>query len=119
MENGYDIQNHDQHQEKRKKHSAYGIACFIISIVAILMIFGVLLVSQIINPIEAGLSEDSFYVVIGLIAILGGFLSLIGLGLGIYGVVQKNRKRVFSVLGVIFNVLVVIFVLACFFIGSM
>jgi hypothetical protein len=40
---------------------------------------------------------------IGLGIILAVFVLLISLGLGIGGLIQKERKRIFSVLGVVFS----------------
>jgi hypothetical protein len=50
------------------------------------------------------MSEESpIAVIIGMFTILGILLCLIGCGFGIAGVCQKGRKKIFSILGIIFN----------------
>jgi len=42
-------------------------------------------------------------VVIGMFIMLGMFANLVGVGLGIAAVVQKKAKKLFGILGLIFN----------------
>jgi len=51
-----------------------------------------------------GIDETSKAVILmGLGIILALFILLISLGLGIGGLIQKERKKIFSVLGVVFS----------------
>lgn len=101
----------------QKKHSGLGIASFIIAMVSILltiaMIFafvafgGASAIEQFtIDPMMT--EEDLLEVAPGLIiAVLlfmaAALISFIGGILGIAALFQKNRKKLFAILGVIFN----------------
>jgi hypothetical protein len=123
------------------KHSGLGIASFILALVAIvLIIVTVALGSTFINEIandEAAqekwaqidpedqeavmemLQESGFasLIVAGL-TLIGAFgIAFIGLILGIIGVFSKNRRKVFSVTGLVLNSLMVVAPIILFFIG--
>lgn len=88
----------------KKKNSGLGIASFILSILAGLSIFAVLVIAGVIetaNP--GGMSEDSVEAVILGLLILGLlFASVVALGLGIAGLFQNDRNKIFAILGTIF-----------------
>ena len=88
-------------------HSGFGIASFILVFVfwagdlALFVTAGVMDVSS-----PDGLDENSPAVcVFGLLFIFSVFGTLIGLGLGIGGLAQKDRLKIFAILGVIFHAL--------------
>lgn len=104
------------------KHSGLGIASFILALVAVLglviaIIISVAAASEFINldpsKIESSIVEGS---VEELAPFIGAFLlmlgaigiSIIGLILGIIGAVIKTRKKVFSIIGIILNGLIVV-----------
>lgn len=94
------------------KHSALGISSFVISMVVIVLE----LVSFLLIAVTAAANNKSnlFGVALtfGLIAIFGALGNLTGIGLGLAGVIQKNRKKVFSILGLIINsILIILFIL--------
>jgi hypothetical protein len=87
------------------KHSGLGIASFVVSLLIgaseflLIMIAGVLEAAT-----PGGMDNESLIVLfIGLFVIVGLFANLAGVGLGIAGLVQRDRKKVFSALGVVFN----------------
>jgi len=91
-------------------HSGLGVASFIMSIVfgaavATVFVVAVLLVVQNGGKIREDAPEVGL-LGLGMICSLG--LVVVGLGLGIAGLVQTNRKKVFSVLGVIFNLTILL-----------
>lgn len=92
------------------KHSGIGIAAFILSVVAGLLIFVLLVVAgamEASNP--GGIDEDSAAaVVVGLCLFGFLFLAMVSLGLGIVGLIQKGRKKLFAILGTIFSVCILI-----------
>ncbi|WP_432662978.1 hypothetical protein R9X47_20615 [Wukongibacter baidiensis] len=102
------------------KHSRVGISSFVISIISGIMMWGSGIIGgylEITTP--GGLHEESMEAfIIGLVFLLGLFLSLIGTGLGIFGTIQKNRKKLFAVLGLIFNAVLILFGIVLMIFGS-
>jgi len=88
-------------------HSGTGIASFVISLAVGLVDFAVFIFVVIIAIVNEGTSERNspIAIMIGMILMLGGLGYLIGLALGIKGLFEKHRKKVFAVLGIILNVL--------------
>jgi hypothetical protein len=78
--------------EKKWKHSEFGIASFSISIVVSIVIF--LMIYNSIFDVKG--------TVIALLFTL--FMYLAALGLGIGGLIQKDRKKDFAILGIIFSI---------------
>jgi hypothetical protein len=103
------------------KHSGLGIASFIISIFLGIFDFFLVVIAGVVEATSpGGMDEKSaIAVVLGLLLFLGFGLSLVGIGLGIAGLIQKNRKKLFSVLGFIFNLAVVLVVLGIMVLGLM
>ena len=85
-----------------QKHSGLGIASFILGLGGGLLTFLVFFVAGIIGAANGGeIDEESVEaVMIGLFLMLFVFLDLLAIGLGIAGLMQKDRKKVFAVLGV-------------------
>jgi hypothetical protein len=102
------------------KHSWLGIFSFIISLVGglgMLLLFAIAGYVQMSTP--GGMDEKSpAAVVVGLLLFAIAGVLLVGLGLGIAGLVQKEKKRVFAVLGLVFNSLVILGTLALVVIGN-
>lgn len=89
------------------KHSALGISSFILSLITGVIIFVLVVIA---GAMEAstpgGIDEESAEaVVVGLCIIAALFGCITSFGLGIAGLFQKDRKKIFSVLGVIFSAL--------------
>ena len=92
------------------KHSGLGIASFVISLVAGVAEF---LLSMVAGYIEMSTpgginADDPIAGIIGLMMIAGIFGALVGVGLGIAVLFQKDRKKVFCILGLIFNSVILI-----------
>jgi len=90
---------------EEKKHSGLGIASFITSIVSGLLIFLLIVVAGVMEAsTPGGIDEESAgAVMVGLFlfAFLGA--ALVALGLGIAGLLQKERKKLFAILGTVFS----------------
>jgi len=103
-----------------RKHSGLGISSFVISLgggFAMFLLFCVAGFMETTTP--GGIDEDSgVAVVLGLVIFAVIALHLLGLGLGIGALTQKDRKKVFSVLGLVFNTLVVVGTACVIFLGS-
>jgi hypothetical protein len=87
------------------KHSGLGISSFILSILAGPCLFLVFVVAGIMEAsTPGGIDEKSpAAVVVGLSFIAFLLLLLVSLGLGIGGLFQKDRKKLFAILGTIFS----------------
>lgn len=87
-----------------KKHSGLGIASFIISMavgILMLLLFAVAGVMETSTP--GGIDESSAgAMLVGLFLIGLLFLDVIALGLGIAGLTQSHRNRIFAILGMVF-----------------
>jgi len=102
MENATDsgVQN-----QAALKHSGLGIASFIIAVISTAIIFisfGILAYGEKIYP-EIPIPTDVIQPVVVMILFFGSFLSFIGFGLGMAGLIIKGRKKSFSILGFTIN----------------
>ena len=102
-----------------QKHSGLGVASFIISIVAgglqflLLVVAGVMQVST-----PGGMDKNSVAaVLVGLFIFAFLFVSLVALALGIGGLVQKDRKKVFAILGTVFSAGTIVGMIAIILLG--
>jgi len=102
-----------------QKHASLGIASFVLSILSGLGVFGTVVTAGVLeasNP--AGVDETSgVAVVVGLLIFLFFFLQLVAIGLGIGGLFQTGRKKLFSILGIVFSGAALFGVLGLMFIG--
>lgn len=113
------------------KHSGLGIASFVISLVCLLsiIIFVIIAVGSVFSladVYEGGaldpntvMDKAPMLVVSSFIILATMFVNVVGLILGIVGLVIKNRKKVFAIIGTILNGLVVGGVLLLSVIGAM
>jgi len=101
------------------KHSGAGVASFIISLVAGLAMMIVLIVAGVLGASSGGALDqnDPTTMMIGFGVICDCMLFVVGAVLGIVGLFQGDRKRIFAVLGLIFNLLLVLGVGALVAIG--
>lgn len=97
--------NDGEESMEEQKHSGLGIASFIISMVAGLLVFIVIAIAGVMEAsTPGGMDETSAgAVMVGLFLFLFLGLALVALGLGIAGLLHKQRKKVFSILGTIFS----------------
>jgi len=105
---------------EEKKHSGFGIASFITSIVSGLLIFLLIVVAGVMETsTPGGIDEESAgAVMVGLFlfAFLGA--ALVALGLGIAGLLQKERKKIFAILGTVFSAVSLVVTIFIMIIGS-
>ncbi|MCM3631180.1 hypothetical protein M3194_28095 [Paenibacillus glycanilyticus] len=108
------------------KQSGLGIASFILALVTVLLVVGAIIsvtvfVSEVsgdaqgfLNEIESMEEEGTFpsefvsVMIAGLAMIASIGIAIIGLILGIVGAVQKNRRKVFAIIGIVLNGLIVL-----------
>ncbi|MFC5653807.1 hypothetical protein ACFPYJ_32790 [Paenibacillus solisilvae] len=122
-------------EEQRVTQSKLGIASFIIGLISIILfVIGIIIVSTFImdqnfsnsnslqREIQDSIEKNDFstYVplVLGaLMMIASAGISIIGLILGIVGVCSRNKRKVFSILGIVLNVLLPVGVIGLFLTG--
>jgi succinate dehydrogenase hydrophobic anchor subunit len=95
-----------------QKHSKLGIASFIIGIGAVLIICLTFVLIVVTSPymVTSYSTLPADYIVPTVLKIIfllfiSLILSLIGLGLGIAAVVQKQKKKLFGIIGLMINLL--------------
>lgn len=114
----------------RTGHSRMGIASVVIAVLATLAIVVLIVVAglltasafQGVNPenvdpeqLQRDLQDSPAAVGLGLVGagvLVSALLYLLGLALGVAGVVQRRRKRLFAVLGLVLNGLIVLALVA-------
>jgi hypothetical protein len=86
------------------KHSGLGIASFVLSVISIVSIFILFVTAGALNA--SGGEDEVTNVIVGAFFLFFMMLTVISIGLGIAGLIIKNRKRVFAALGLTFSVIV-------------
>lgn len=88
------------------RHSRLGVASFILSIISMFLVGLIFVFFYWMNNSNSSNPTDGILVII-LVLILGiGLFTLVGIGLGIAGVVKPARGKVFGILGIVFNTLI-------------
>ena len=102
------------------KHSGLGIAAFILSILSTLLIFALVTIAGVLEATTpGGIDETSLEaIIVGMLIFAFIGLALVGLGLGIGGLVQKQRKKIFAILGTIFSSVTILATLALIAYGT-
>jgi hypothetical protein len=102
------------------KHSGLGVASFILSIAVGVFDFLVVALAGLMEASSpGGMDEESVIAILIGLFILGALAAnLAGMGLGIAGMVQRDRKKVFSVLGLAFNAAIVFGIIGLMVIGA-
>lgn len=101
------------------KHSGWGIASFIISIVAGILIFATIVIAGVMETqTPGGLDEDELITGLIGLAIIGLMLAdLLAFIFGIVGLLQRDTKKVFAILGIIFSGIVLLGTLGLMVLG--
>ncbi len=103
------------------KHSGMGIASFATSVVVGLLII-VCYLAIIAKAVATGGTLDkhsSFAIISGMIVIGLLLCDLIALGLGIAGIFEKKRKKIYAILGTIISAVIILMVISLTIIGLM
>lgn len=95
---------------REMSHSGFGIASFVIGLVAGLLAFLLVLVTTVLETAQPGSIDDvtplTVFLGYSFIGVL--VVDLLGLVLGIIGLCQSRRKKVFAALGVVLCCLVLL-----------
>lgn len=92
----------------KQKNSGFGIASFIMSIVVGVLLFVLFAIAGFISAsTPGGMDKESAQaVIIGLSMLALLFCVFISMVLGIIGLFQKERKKLFAILGTVFSSLI-------------
>lgn len=92
------------------KHSGVGIASFVLSLlsgVSLFALFGV--AAYMASQSPGGMSEDDpTAMLLGFALIGAGMAQFLAVILGVVGLFQANRKKIFAILGTIFSLLAIL-----------
>ena len=95
---------------EENKHSEYGIASFIISILSGLLIFLLIIIVEVMENSTPGVmnEEGTGALVVGIFGFLFFLATLLSLVLGIKGTVQKKKKKTFAIIGIVLSTLTIV-----------
>jgi hypothetical protein len=96
-------------------HKGLGIASFIIGVICLVTVVGLVVTAGVVT--NAGRATPAFNMIIGLSVMSAVFVDLIGVALGIFGAADRTSKKIYPVLGLIINVLVVALFTALMIVG--
>lgn len=116
---------------REDRHSRMGIASLVIAVLSIIAIVLFFVISVSVASSEIGNDPQSFdpnsidqdsplattFALLGLGLVGSMLLTVLGFGLGVAGLIQRRRKRLFAILGTVLNGLVILGVLALFVLG--
>lgn len=112
-----------------QKHSSLGIASFVLALVGILTFCAVFVAIAVVGyevdySLDAQSLTDQFNSTYAILAILGlafycgPLLNLVGAGLGVGALIQKDTRKVLSITGLVLNILAICVVFALLIIGN-
>jgi hypothetical protein len=104
-----------ENQSVIRTHKGTGIASFIIGVICTVTIMVLIGFAAVMT--STGRATPELNMIIGLGMISACFVDLIGIGLGVFGAADRSSKKVYPVLGLILNVLVVALFAALLIIG--
>ena len=113
------------------KHSRLGIASFVIAVLSILGIIlffaiGFSVASSAVGPDPQSFDPNSIgpdsplattFFFLSLLFLASVLITIVGLGLGIAGLIQRRRKKLFAILGTVANGLIVLAVASLIVLG--
>ncbi|MEK7780924.1 MAG: hypothetical protein AAB370_05430 [Verrucomicrobiota bacterium] len=102
------------------KHSGWGITSFSISLLVGFLIFVTLIVAGVMQArTPEGMDENSPVTIFIGLAIIGLLLlDLLAIGFGVVGLLQRNTKKVFAILGIVFAALTLLGTIALIIFGN-
>lgn len=111
QENPYGASFHSENSAPAElKHSGVGVASFVLSLlsgVGLLVLFGVAGYMESQSP--AGMSEDDpTTMLLGVALLAAGMAQFLAFILGVVGLFQTKRKKIFAILGTIFSLLAIL-----------
>lgn len=105
--------------EQSLKHSGIGIASFAMSLGVLIVTFVLVVVAGVMEAsTPGGINEESPAAIMLGLAIIGMvLLNIVAFGLGVGTMFQKDRKRLFGVLGMTFSALTIVGIISLIMFG--
>lgn len=102
----------------KKKHSGFGIASFILSVIVPILLFITIYSIVLLENLKRGVINEGneFTTTMRVIAFILFITAFIAAGLGVAGLTQKERKKIFAVIGTFFSVSLIVLVILSFMI---
>lgn len=104
-----------ENQTVVRTHKGTGIASFIIGVTCVVVVVALIGFAGVMT--NTGRATPELNMIIGLGMISACFIDLIGIGLGVFGAADRSSKKVYPVLGLTLNALVVALFVALLIIG--
>ncbi len=98
-----------------RTHKGTGIASFIIGVTCLILVMALIGTAGVMA--NTGRMTPELNMIIGLGIICACFVDLIGIVLGLFGATDRSSKKVYPVLGLILNIVVVMLFVALLVIG--
>ena len=110
----------DAYQYDMRKNAGLGLASFALALTIGVYDFLLIVFASIVETSTPGaMDEDSVIaIVVGLLILAGLASNMLGIALGIGGLFQGDRKKVFSVLGTTFNSAIILGIIGLMVLGA-
>src|SRR5690606_39021202 len=104
-----------------RKHSGLGIASFVVAVLVMLAMLGVFAVAGVMAASDPAVMDENSAdaMMIGLAIIFLFLVDLVALGLGIGGLLQQDRKKLFAVLGLVVSGGIILLTIVLFIVGNL
>jgi hypothetical protein len=104
-----------ENHETVPTHKGKGIASFVIGVTAVIVFMALIGAASVLT--QTGKLNPQLNVMIGLGMFAACFLDLIGIGLGLFGAVDRSSKKTYPALGLILNIGILVLFVALLIIG--
>ena len=104
-----------ENQTTIRTHKGTGIASFIIGVTCVILIMALIGTAGVMA--KTGKLTPEFNVIIGLGMLSACFVDLIGIGLGFFAAMDRSSKKVYPVLGLVLNIVILVLFTALLVIG--
>jgi hypothetical protein len=110
----------DAYQYDMRKNAGLGLASFALALtIGVYDILLIVFASIVETGTPGAMDEDSVIaIVVGLLILAGLASNMLGIALGIGGLFQNDRKKVFSVLGTTFNSAIILGIIGLMVLGA-
>ncbi len=107
------------HAAIKLKHSGLGMASFVLSLLTVAGVIGFYLAvtAAVSRGVVDATNPPAGLLAAGMVFLISVLVALVGIGLGIAGLIQKDRRRVLAVVGLVLNSLVVLTVAVLIVLG--